>query len=311
MDQSILNKFRLTVQEKALGIYGIKIEKSDGDSVTHFWRSNDKVNLYSASKTFASLAVGMCVDDGKLKLTDKALDFFPEYDSVAAPGSENITLRDLLHMASGKLKFWFGNLDEEMDQKDWAELFFCVPVTKKPGTFFRYSNACTYMLGRVVEKVSGQNVRDFLMPRLFSPLDIFNPQWHTDPDGHTLCATQLFLTLDEFSRLGTLLLHGGQWKGRQLISDGYLRDLYSDVIDNHTTDEAVDPAEEDRERCSGYGYQVWRCSLPGTYRADGKYGQFCIPLPEQGAVVTMTAHEETRALDLVHAVFNDIVPDLS
>ncbi|MCI1966081.1 MAG: beta-lactamase family protein [Oscillospiraceae bacterium] len=304
MKESILDGFRLTAAEQNLGMYGIRVERKTGDSVTHFWRTNDPVNLYSASKTFTSLAVGMCAEDGRLSLSDPVLDFFPQFRGLAAPGSEGITLLDLLHMSSGKLHFWFGGMDKQKNEKDWAELFFRVPVTKKPGTQFFYSNACCYMLGRTVEKVTGKNVRDFLVPRLFSPLGIENPQWHTDPQGHTLCATQLFLTLDEFSRLGRLLLHGGVWGEKRLISEDYLKKMSSDTVPS-----GWDGCEEP-ECLSGYGYQVWRCSGQGAYRADGKYGQFCVLLPEQETAVTITAHEEKRPYSLVAAVLQQIAPRL-
>lgn len=304
MDSSVLDGFRLAAAEKRLGVYGIRVETAAGKKVTRFWRSDDDVNLYSASKTFTSLAVGLCAADGRFRLTDKILDFFPEYRSAASPGSEDITLRDLLHMSSGKLRFRCGENEREEDEKDWAELFFRVPVTKKPGTFFFYSNACPYMLGRAIEKVAGQNVRDFLLPRLFRPLGILNPQWHTDPRGHTLCATQLFLNLDEFSRLGTLLLHGGEYGGKRLVGENYLRRMAEDTVPSGW-DGCAEP-----EDLAGYGYQVWRCTLPGAFRADGKYGQFCIVLPKQGAAVTLTAHEETRTYDMIRAVYDEIVPRL-
>lgn len=304
MKESILDGFRLAAAEQNLGVYGVRVERKNGESVTHFWRSNDPVNLYSASKTFTSLAVGMCEGDGRFRLSDRVLDFFPEYRELAAPGSEKITLRDLLHMASGKPHFWFGELDEQKMERDWAELFFRVPVTKQPGTQFFYSNACCYLLGRTVEKVTGKTVRDFLVPRLFAPLGIENPQWHTDPQGHTLCATQFFLTLDEFSRLGRLLLQNGVWDGKRLVGEEYLKKMSSDTVQS-----GWDGCDEP-ECLAGYGYQVWRCSAPGTYRADGKYGQFAILLPEQWAAVTVTAHEEQRPYSLVKAVFQEIVPRL-
>jgi CubicO group peptidase (beta-lactamase class C family) len=302
--ESIFDGFRLTVQEKNLHVYGIRVEKKNGDGVTHFWRSDDVVNLYSASKTFTSLAVGMCADDGKLRLSDKVLDYFPKFRSVAAPGSEEITIRDLLHMSSGKLEFWFGVLDGEKSSKDWAELFFRVPVTEKPGTCFFYSNACNYMLGRIVEKVTGRTVRNFLVPRLFAPLGIQNPQWHTDPAGHTLGATQLFLTLDEFSRLGRLLLGGGEYGGKRFVSEDYLKNLREDTVPCGW------PGCTEPECTSGYGYQVWLCAERGAYRADGKYGQYCIVLPEQETAVTVTSHEELRTYEIIRAVFDEIVPRL-
>lgn len=305
MNQSILNQFRLTVAEQHLGVYGIKVETADGESVSHRWRSDDEVCLYSGSKTFTAMAVGMCVDDGKVKLTDFVLDFFPEYKSFATTGSERITVRDLLHMASGKLEFLFGVSDEAMLTTDWAQLFFEIPVTKEPGTFFFYSNACTYMLGRIVEKISGQNVRDFLVPRLFTPLEIYNPQWHTCPGGHTLAATGLYLTTDEFSRLGLTLLNGGVYKGKRIVSEGYLKDAVNDVIDNKN------PNDAEPEGSAGYCYQMWCCSYPGAYRVDGMYGQLSIVIPDKKVVVTITSHEEKATCDIIRAVFKDIVSQFS
>ena len=302
MKSSVLDGFRLTVAEKHLGVYGIRVEDKSGESATHFWRSDNEVNLYSASKTFSSLAAGLCASEGRFCLTDKILDFFPEFRSAAAKGSGDITLRDLLHMESGKLQFWFGESEKERDTKDWAELFFRVPVTKKPGTFFYYSNACTYMVGRAIEKVTGQNVRDFLLPRLFRPLGILNPQWHSDPAGHTLCATQLFLTLGQFARLGTLLLHGGVFRGKRLVEERYLQEMTTDTVKS---------GGGDPESLQGYGYQIWLCTQPGSFRADGAYGQFCVLLPQQGVAVTITSHEERRTYDILRSVFEDILPRLS
>lgn len=304
MNKSILDQFRLAVSEQHLGVYGIKVENSQGQSTSHRWRSDDAVNLYSGSKTFTSMAVGMCIDDGELRVTDLVLEFFPEYKAIAAKGSEEITIRDLLHMASGKLEFMLGVDEETMMTTDWAELFFQIPVTKKPGTFFFYSNACTYMLGRVVEKISGQTVRDFLVPRLFTPFAIFNPQWQACPRGHTVCATGLYLTTDEYSRLGIMLLNGGVYGGKRIVSESYLQDAVNDLIDN------TRPNYDDAEGSSGYAYQMWRCSRSRTYRADGMYGQFSIVIPDKNAVVTITAHEEKAANDIIRAVFSNIVPQL-
>lgn len=304
MNSSILNQFRLTAAEQQLGVYGIKVETANGESVSHRWRSDDPVHIYSGSKTFTSLAVGMCIDDGKLSVNDFVLDYFPEYRGTASPGSEKITVRDLLHMVSGKLEFEFGASQEEMNTTDWAELFFRVPVTKEPGTFFFYSNACTYMLGRIVEKISGKNVRDFLLPRLFIPLEIYNPQWHTCPRGHTLAAIGLYLTTEEFSRLGMTLLNGGVYKGNRIVSENYIKQATGDVFDSHREN------LEDSESSVGYGYNLWLCAYPGAYRADGMYGQFSIVIPDKKAVVTVTSHREKDPLDIVRSVFRDIVPQL-
>jgi len=301
---ALLDQFRLTCLERDLGVYGVHVYQEGQGTIEHRFRADDRVHLWSASKTFTSLAVGMCQGEGRLALTDKVLGFFPEWADAASPGSEAIRLVDMLHMCSGKDFEMFEETDEhKTNETDWAELFFRGRVVTTPGTHFFYANACTYMLGRVVEKVSGLVLRDYLMPRLFDPLDVLNPWWNTCPRGHSLGAWGLLLTTSELAKMGRLLLQGGDWDGRQLVPADYVEAMHTDIVppQRHFDDDESD---------AGYGYQVWLNTTPGTYRADGMYGQFSIVLPEQRAVVTTTSHNEKGANDIIRAVFADIVPKL-
>ncbi|HEY5562641.1 MAG TPA: serine hydrolase [Clostridiaceae bacterium] len=304
MKESILNQFRLTVQEKGLNVYGINVYQKGKGEISHFWRSDDKVCLYSGSKTFTSIAIGICKDQGLLKLTNTVVSFFPEYKNIASIHSENIQIRDLLHMSSGKREFYFAGNEERQMKNDWANLFFSDPMKGEQGAGFFYSNACTYMLSRIVEKVSGVILRDFLIPYLFNPLEIFNPQWHSCPDGHTLGATELFLTNKEFSKLGLVLLNGGKYKDKQIVSEEYIKASITDTI------VTANCGFEDNDSNKGYGYQLWLCSYPGAFRADGMYGQFCIVFPKEEAVITVTSHQENNTNDILRAIYNDIIPYL-
>ncbi|MFL0247128.1 serine hydrolase domain-containing protein [Candidatus Clostridium stratigraminis] len=304
MKESMLNQFRLTVLEKGYGVYGINVYQEGKGEISYQWRSDDKVCLYSGSKTFTSLAIGICQDEGLLKLSDTVLSFFPEYKAIASEYSDNIRIRDLLHMSSGKKVFYFSGEVEEMRTNDWAKLFFLDPMKCEAGAEFFYSNACTYMLSRIVEKVSGISLRDFLIPHLFTPLGIFNPQWHTCPGGHTLGANELYLTNKEFSKLGLVFLNGGVYEGKRIVSEAYIKAATTDIISNAAA--GHDPGEGTK----GYGYQLWLCSYKGAYRADGMYGQFCIVFPDKKAVVTVTSHEENNANDILRAIYKDIIPYL-
>ncbi len=306
MDKNILNQFRLTVNEKKLGVYGICVYK-DGKTVSHRWRSDDKICAYSVSKTFTSTAVGICVRKGILSLEDKMLDFFPEFASDAAKGTEKIRIVDLLHMQSGKDAFWFGGEENTSTvhsvSEDWAKMFIKTPLKWEPGTHFRYSNGCTYMLGRIIEKVTGaKSLCDFLIPELFDILGIHNPQWHTCPGGHTLAATELFLTTEEIMRLGVLWLNKGEYNGRRILDEDYICKATTDFV---PTDPWASP-----ESNLGYGYQVWKCSPEGVYRADGMYAQFSIVIPHKNAVVAITSHNEYSSHEILAAVWSDILPQL-
>lgn len=298
LSATIFSDFRIAVNEQQLGVYGIHLWQR-GEELTHRWRSDDEVALYSGSKTFTAVACGICQDEGRLNINDYWLEYFPEMKESAFPGTERQTLRDLLHMQSGK---WGIPASMRNGSEDMLRAWAAEPLIDEPGTYFRYVNMCTYTIGRVIEKVSGKTLRDYLMPRLFLPLGILNPQWHTDALGHTLASTGLYLHTDEFARIGRLLLQGGVWDDRQIVSAEYASAMHEDVIDNSH--------EADPEAKAGYGYQVWRCTSPGLYRADGAYGQFSIVIPEREAVVTVTSHNERCQNDIVRAVEKEILPRL-
>ena len=286
----------MTAQERNLCVYGVHVYKKGEGAVEHRFRNDDYVNLYSASKTFTSVAVGICSDEGGLKLSDKVISFFPEYEGEAAKGTEDITVLDILHMASGKETPWTAPGTEDV-----AGEFFKTPLSRRPGDHFYYSNFCTYMCGRIVEKVSGQKLRDYLMPKLFKPFGVFNPQWQQCPRGHTIAATGLFLKTNELAKMGRTLLENGEYEGTRIVSADYVEKMQTDTVcTEHWT--------SDQESASGYGYQVWSCTEPGAFRADGMYGQFSIVIPSKEAVITLTSHREYTANDIIRAAFAEILP---
>lgn len=294
----LLSDFRNSVVEKNLGVYGIHVYQNGKTLAEHRFRSNDRENLYSASKTFASVGIGIAESEGLLGLSDYVLDFFPEYKEIAYSGSEKITIRHLLQMSSGHMFEDFS----QYNSKDRAELFFSTEMKKEAGSNFYYEDLCTYMLGRIVEKVSGKIMLDYLKPRLFHKLEIVNPQWHTCQNGHTECSGGLYLTTEEFSRLGITLLQKGIYKDKQILPADYVSRLHSDWVD--TT------SKNDDETRGGYGYQVWKCTPPNTYRADGMYGQMSVVLTDYNAVITVTAHNEINHKDILRAMWSDILQKL-
>jgi CubicO group peptidase (beta-lactamase class C family) len=300
----LLTTFRQSCAEERLQVYGVHVYQEGEGSTRHLFRSDDRVHLWSASKTFTSLAVGMCVAEGRFGLSDRALDITPAFRDVAAPGSEAITVRDMLHMSSGKEYGLFQETDEHVCARtDWLALFWRGEQGSEPGTHFAYSTGCTYAIGRLVEAASGLTVRDYLMPRLFDPLDILNPWWVTCPRGHSSGGFGLMLSLDEFAKLGRLLVGEGTWDDRVLVPADYVKAMHDDVVPSAMSFDGSDWQV-------GYGYQVWRNRYPGSYRADGMYGQLCVIVPDRRAAITITAHNQTNVQGILDAIFADIVPKL-
>ena len=304
LSQSILSDFRQTCLERNLGVHALSVFQQGSEPIQHFNWANDRYELWSGSKTFTSLAVGIAQAEGRLNLTDHVLDYFPECVATATPGSEAIRIVDLLQMRCGKDFEIFHTEDEAtIAHTDGAELFFQGEQVVAPGVRFFYANAATYMLSRLVEVTSGQVLLDYLVPRLFEPLGIYNPWWNADAHGHTIGFIGLQLKVSEFAKLGRLLLQDGRWEDAQLVPAAYVQALHTDTV----------PPEkhfEGDEWDAGYGYQVWSNVWPGSYRADGMYGQFSIVVPDRNAVVTLLSHNEQSTAAILAAVFADLVPKL-
>ena len=238
--------------------------------------------LYSLSKSFTSTAVGLAIAEGKLSLDDPVLKFFP--DEAPANPSENLRamrVRDLLRMVTGNQTeaALFGQVDTSMKSATWVKRFLAHPVPFKPGTHFLYNSPSTYMLSAIVQKTTGQTVRDYLTPRLFEPLGIPRPTWTTSPEGISAGAYGLNVRTEDIAKLGLLYLHHGVWNGKQLLPAGW-----ADTATARQTSNGSSPTSDWDQ---GYGFQFWR-SRHG-YRGDGAFGQYMLVLPEQDAVVAITS----------------------
>lgn len=269
--EAILDRFVAAVDSEGLGVYGVHIRAGD-ETASHRWRSDDRENLYSVSKGVCALATGMAIDEGLLTLDLRAEDVFPGIPFGA--GVEQVTLGQLLTMTSGIDFRGFGH-----EPVPWPDL--AVEMLSRPssGRRFQYSNASTYVAMRMLATFVG-DVRDWLLPRLFEPLAIDNPQWHRCPLGFIMGGTGLELRTEELARIGQMLRDRGEWNGRALVSPEWVDSMHASWV------ETGDPPPMDR-----YGIATW--AGPGNaWRLAGRYGQFVVV--NGNAVVTITAHEESR-----------------
>lgn len=248
------------------------------DSETVFRADYDgeiRRNQYSVTKSFTSVAVGIAQKEGILSLDERLTDAFR--DDLPAHVSENLrqaTVRDLLTMCLGQDRgFLMGEQRPFLPETDWVKYSLALPFVHAPGTVFRYNNVGPYLAGVLVQRRAGCTLDRYLTPRLFAPLGITAPTWETDPMGYSFGAGGLFLCVSELLRFGELLLAGGKWNGRQLIPADYVAEAGAKQVENGG---------------DGYGYLFWR-GAHNSYRADGKYGQYAIVLPDDNAVIAVNA----------------------
>jgi CubicO group peptidase (beta-lactamase class C family) len=245
------------------------------------YRRDDPHVLFSLTKSFASTGVGLAVAEGKLSLDDTVLSFFPD-DAPAQP-SDNLKamrVRDLLAMSTGHHADVIERFPYTSAEVSQTRAFLALPVGHKPGTHFVYNTPASHMLSEIVQKVTGTPLQEYLRPRLFEPLGIRNPKWETTPRGVNLGGYGLSATTEDIARFGQLYLRKGEWGGKRVLP--------AEWVAAATTRQASNGSNPASDWDQGYGYQFWRCRH-GLYRGDGAFGQYCIVLPEQDAVIAITS----------------------
>jgi CubicO group peptidase (beta-lactamase class C family) len=261
--------------------------------------------LYSTSKSFTATAVGFAVSEKRLSVDDKVISFFPEDlpDTVSTFLSE-LKVRDLLSMSAGQEPD--PTFKTIVSDSNWVKAFLSVPVVHEPGTKFLYNSLATYMLSAIVQKVTGEKVIDFLMPRLFEPLAIEGMDWEVDPHEINTGGWGLRLKTEDMAKFGQLFLQKGKWNGKQVLPASWIDEATSLKI--YQAPDAPQSKKDSSDWMQGYCYQMWRCRH-NCFRADGAYGQYIIVMPDQDAVIAITA-ETADMQDELNLVWQYLLPSI-
>ncbi|CAL9326685.1 serine hydrolase domain-containing protein [Streptomyces sp. SudanB52_2052] len=257
--------------------------------------------LYSLSKSFTGTAAALAEAEGLLDFDAPVISYFPEFEAdITDPRSRAMLVRHVASMASGHER---ETVDEvfALDREEPVRGFLLLPPDRDPGTVFAYNQPTTYTLAAIVQRVTGQSLTAYLRPRLLDPLGIGEVFWQQGSTGRELGFSGLHATTDAVARLGELYLRDGVWEGERLLPEGWAARASHPHIP--TAGAMGDADRQDWDL--GYGYQFWR-SRHG-YRGDGAYGQFCLVLPEQDAVIATTAATEEMQT-LLNLVWEHLLP---
>jgi CubicO group peptidase (beta-lactamase class C family) len=264
-----------------------------------YWSPYDaetRHTLFSLTKSFTSTAVGFAVTEGKVRVDDPVLPYFPE-DAPAEPSDnlKGLRVRDLLTMSTGQ------HAEAKLgDAEPWTKSFLAEPVVHKPGTFFMYNTPASYMLSAIVQKATGQTELEYLRTRLFEPLGIDDPVWAASPQGVSIGGYGLKIRTREIARFGQFLLQKGEWEGKRLLPASW--------IETATARQTSNGSNPSSDWDQGYGFQFWRCRH-GVFRGDGAFGQFCIVMQEQDAVLAITSGIGDMG-SVLNAVWDHLLPAL-
>ncbi len=252
---------------------------------------------HSMCKAFTGMAAGLLISEGKLDLSERVQDIFPEYtgplDRIFA---KTVTVEHLLNMTSEVDFFESGAISGN----DWRQGFMSARCKCEPGTRFDYNSMNSYMLSAIIQKRTGMTMFDYLKEHIFTPLGITEVFWEKCPQGVTKGGWGMFLRPEDACKLGVLYMQKGKWKEQQLLPEEWVEKATSKQVDNGG---------------AGYGFQVWMEDRPGGFAYNGLFGQNVLIFPDLELVIQINAgnrelFQSGNLTDLLHRYWGkDFIPE--
>jgi CubicO group peptidase (beta-lactamase class C family) len=280
INSAVVNAFLDDVATAGLDIHGLMLHRAGRVAVEGWWwpyRADRPRIMHSATKSVLACAIGMALEEGRLRLQDKVVSFFPELICASSDARlASMTVEHLLTMRAGHAGETSGSIWRGIPTS-WTAEFFKIPVVHQPGTTFMYTSAASYMLSAILTKVTGQTLHDYLKPRFFEPLGIVGEQWDLGPDNVNPGGNGLTMKTVDLLKLGVLHAQHGVWEGRRLLSEAWI-------------------AEATRSHGDNYGYQ-WTTTYGDAYAAIGIFMQFVMVFPHHQATLAVVgaAQEGSKA----------------
>jgi CubicO group peptidase (beta-lactamase class C family) len=288
-------------------LYGSRVETISFDADTLH-------NVKSVSKSVASLAIGVAIDRGLIAGVDEPIwSFFPELADLRTAEKQDIRLSHVLGMSMG-LK-WVeatpatGDYDNDETRmfmaSDPCRYVLSLPVKAAPGREFFYNTGALMLMSAIVHKATGRPLDEFARANLFEPLGIAGAEWGR-VRGETNAGGGLRLRPRDMAKIGQLVLAGGRWNDRQIVSKPWIET--STVAKLKATDD------------QSYGYLWWLGSSRVKGReihwigALGRGGQSIRIVLELDLVVVVTAgyyqDYSPAAFKLQFGVFMDVLREV-
>jgi len=307
VSQIALTRFIKALDKSSANMRGFILLRQGKIVAEQYWEpyaAEHKNWVYSVSKSFTSTAVGLAYDEALLHPDDYVLPYFPEIDSASLnEHARNMRVRDLLSMTSGHGEDT--TIPMMFAPGSWEQAFFGGSVDHAPGTYFEYNSGASYMLSSIVTRVTGKCTFAYLNEKLFGPLGFGDVAGDLNPEGVFTGGWGLMLRLEDLAKLGQLYLNKGLWEGKRILSQAWV-----DMATAFQSDNGRPGREnESPDWRQGYGFQFWMCRH-GAYRADGAAGQYCVVLPEQGAVLALMS-EIGNMQELMDILWDVLLPGLT
>ncbi len=307
LEQKYIDRFMQTLAKWEINMHSVLMLRGDDLFFEHYvapFTANDPHRMYSVTKSFVAIGIGFLVDEGKLSLDDPIIKYFPDkLPEEVSPWLQKQTIRNMLMMSTCFTDGgWF-----RPGVTDRTKFYFSLTPHKPAGSIFWYDSTGSYVLGVLVERVSGMKLLDYLKEKLLNRLgDFENAHILSTPDGTPWGDSALLCTPRALMKFARFVMNYGKWEGEQLISESFMRDATSCLVTN-------DEGCTGNYGAHGYGYQIWR-SEQNSFSFHGMGGQFAICVPDKNFIFVCTGDNQYKSTYssavMFRAVFDELVAHL-
>lgn len=284
-----VQEFLKTLEDNRLTTHDMIIARNGEIVFEKYWEPFDEKflhRMYSVTKSFVALAVGCLLQDGLVKLDDPISRYFPkECANQTDPNMLNQTIRHMLMMSTGKWpRSWFAHRTD-----DRVQFYFDNPAgqSRPSGTLFQYDSEGSFILGALVERLTGENMLDYLRRKALDKIGFSKePYILKCPGGHSWADSGLLCTPRDLLKVAQLTMNYGSWNGEQLMDEEYLRTATSYLIATRQDDDESPDAQ-------GYGYYIWR-NYHDSFFFNGMGGQFALCVPSKQLIFIYNGDNQGR-----------------
>ncbi len=269
------------INRQDLNVHAIALGRGEEAFFKAHARELDPSDLhrqFSVTKTYTAMALMCLVEDGKITLDDKIIDYYPDLADETDFFTSQLTIRDMLLMETSHRQTTY----KINDQDPWVDSFFKIKGDHMPGSHFCYDTSSSHTLCNLVEKMTGQKLLDFLRSRGLKEVGFSDEAYIIeDPEGHSMGGSGLMATLEDMYLFNAILAQDGIYKGRTILSPNLVKEAVKKHVD--TQMHLGFPAES-----HGYGYQLWRHAR--GWWTNGMGGQFGIYVEDLDLLLVLNAN---------------------
>lgn len=276
------------IRDNSWNVFGVEVYEK-GQLIHSYGDTEENLHeIYSATKTVLSVAVGIASDENRFDINRSLLSYLPS-DKINGLSKEQqdvwdrITIQRLLTMSVGDFPF-------RPEGENYLDFSLNTRFTDPEERKFNYSNISAYLVGVALSESLKTDLGAFIEERIFNPLGIEKYEYSRSPEGYFYGASGMKLTVNGLSRIGLLLYQKGTVNGQRILSEEYVN-------------AATSIQQMNRE--GGYGYFIWK--YRDGFSINGKLKQKCYILPGQDLVITYLSHIEDDSHSLLESMEKNIL----